>query len=354
MYFYAQNKKHFLLDIDYLINMKQNSKYMQFALCREMFETADLIKGFSQNISKKYIRVLKDYNKTLITGEGSSRIFPGKHFKDALLKKGINLDIVVEGATQSQEFDLSKFCVFGASNSGRTKELVSLFNFLKSEKHPYFFGVTATPESQITMIATDSTVLNCGQEYAVAATKSVVEQALFFESLLYNFINKPMPDMKNLAEQVEYTLETSIDYNIVDAVGKAPIIYFAGRNNGVAEELALKTNEITRKKSVFLEGTYALHGIEEVMQAGEVLILVDPFFDEVKKFHDVIQKGTGATIIAISSRKTIFPTILLPQNQDYQNYIELVAGWNILVEVGLSLGIDPDKPVRARKIGNEI
>jgi len=34
-------------------------------------------------------------------------------------------------------------------------------------------------------------------------------------------------------------------------------------NNGVAEELALKTNEITRKKSAFLEGTFAVHGIEE-------------------------------------------------------------------------------------------
>jgi hypothetical protein len=31
----------------------------------------------------------------------------------------------------------------------------------------------------------------------------------------------------------------------------------------------------------------------------------------------------------------------------------LSAGWNILVEVGINLGINLDKPTRARKVGNE-
>jgi glucosamine--fructose-6-phosphate aminotransferase (isomerizing) len=31
----------------------------------------------------------------------------------------------------------------------------------------------------------------------------------------------------------------------------------------------------------------------------------------------------------------------------------MAAGWNLLVEIGLSLGIDLDKPLRARKVGNE-
>jgi len=29
------------------------------------------------------------------------------------------------------------------------------------------------------------------------------------------------------------------------------------------------------------------------------------------------------------------------------------AGWNILVEIGLAIGIDLDKPERAGKVGNE-
>ena len=47
------------------------------------------------------------------------------------------------------------------------------------------------------------------------------------------------------------------------------------RCDGVAEELTLKTNEITRKRSDFLEGTYAVHGIEEVMAPSDVVFVVD-------------------------------------------------------------------------------
>ncbi|NIA17213.1 MAG: sugar isomerase, partial [Planctomycetes bacterium] len=35
-------------------------------------------------------------------------------------------------------------------------------------------------------------------------------------------------------------------------------------------------------------------------------------------------------------------------------YVYLSAGWNVLVEIGLALGIDLDKPQRARKVGNEL
>jgi glucosamine--fructose-6-phosphate aminotransferase (isomerizing) len=31
----------------------------------------------------------------------------------------------------------------------------------------------------------------------------------------------------------------------------------------------------------------------------------------------------------------------------------MAAGWNVLVEAGLALGVNLDKPLRARKVGNE-
>jgi len=61
----------------------------------------------------------------------------------------------------------------------------------------------------------------------------------------------------------------------------------------------------------------------------------------------------GLKIIAISHRETSFPTIRIPKVDQYDEYIQLAAGWNLLVEVGINLGIDLDKPVRARKVGNE-
>jgi glucosamine--fructose-6-phosphate aminotransferase (isomerizing) len=181
----------------------------------------------------------------------------------------------------------------------------------------------------------------------------VVEQALFYDSLLRNLRGMKMSGLRKAAEQMEEVLTAKADKKIIDRVRNAGMIWFAGRDNGVAAELALKTNEITRKKSGFLEGTFALHGIEEVMNSDEVLIWVGPFEHDHDKFMECIVKGAGVHVIAIAEEETIFPTIVIPKGGDYAEYLQLAAGWNILVETGIALGIDLDHPVRARKVGNE-
>ena len=121
----------------------------------------------------------------------------------------------------------------------------------------------------------------------------------------------------------------------------------------MAEELTLKTNEITRKKSDYLEGTYAVHGVEEVMDGVDVVFVVDPIDEEIEKFQQVLVKGVGMTVVAIADRPTPLTTIRVPQAGEMTPFLYLCAGWNILVEIGLALNINLDKPQRARKIGNE-
>ena len=143
------------------------------------------------------------------------------------------------------------------------------------------------------------------------------------------------------------------NHEITKKISDAGTIYFAGRNDGVAEELTLKTNEITRKKSDYLEGTYAVHGIEEVMNSDDVVIFINPFDAELEKIKETLVDGVGLTVISISDKDTIFPTIKVKDVGQLQNYVYLAAGWNILVEVGISLDINLDKAERARKVGNE-
>ncbi|MBT8357731.1 MAG: sugar isomerase, partial [Deltaproteobacteria bacterium] len=115
----------------------------------------------------------------------------------------------------------------------------------------------------------------------------------------------------------------------------------------------LKANEVARKKSDFLEGTYAVHGIEEVITDKDVLIIIDPFPQEEKKYMSVMTDRVGLPIFAISHKQSSFPTILLPGYNGFNSYLQLVAGWNLLVEIGLMNKVDLDHPQRARKIGNE-
>jgi glucosamine--fructose-6-phosphate aminotransferase (isomerizing) len=181
----------------------------------------------------------------------------------------------------------------------------------------------------------------------------VVEQALFYDGLLAGLRGEGLGDLAALADMMEQALTQPIDPQLVDRAKRANMIFFAGRNNGVAEELTLKTNEITRKKADFLEGTYAVHGIEEVMEAGELVVVIDPFQPEEGKFKECLVDGVGLAVMTIAARRSSFPTMLVPDAGSQQSYVEIAAGWNLLVEIGVALGIDLDKPQRARKVGNE-
>ena len=331
-----------------------DSKYNSFALVREMLETSDLIGRFDFKQTEKLAQHAKKTGSLFFSGEGSSRIFPAKNFIDMVRKSGFDFNVVTEGSRQAMDYDLSKWMVIGSSNSGQTGETISLFAKLKQENHPQRFAVTANPQSKLSEFAHETIVLTCGKEEAVAATKSVVEQALVYQSLLCNMMDCGCPkSAKQAATFAEQIMTVEYDPAMINALTQAGTIYWAGRNNGVAEELALKTNEIARQKSDFLEGTYMLHGVEEVMQPNDVIVLIDPFEAEWSRIQQRYVDALHLKLIAIASKKTPFDTIVIPALAGYDAYLQLLAGWNLLVHVGVAHGLHLDKPQRARKIGNE-
>ena len=332
-----------------------NSPYSEFNLVRDMLAAADAIQAFDPSVVKATAAEIAAVGKLLFTGEGSSRLFPAKSAIMHSRQQGWTTTLHTEAGRQSQEYSLADWAVFGMSNSGRTAEVIRLFTSLKEAGHSKRYSLTAAADSPLEALANRGHLLACGKEGAVAATKSVVEQALFCRALVESIAGQETlaPRLAGLAEQVRSALTMPVEAALTQKISDAGTIYFAGRNDGVAEELALKTNEITRKRSDFLEGTYAVHGIEEVMQAGDVVIWIDPYPESEQKFHDVLVTGVGLTVIAVSSRQTMFPTLTIPDAGDLSGFVQLAAGWNLLVEAGMKLGINVDKPERARKVGNE-
>lgn len=328
------------------------ARYNKYFICKEMYETAALIRQLPP--LKSSVTSFLDKTKSLfITGEGSSRIIPAKNVMYRNMTMGSPLPIFTEGATQALDYNLEAMTIVGLSNSGRTREVMRLFQKLKSQNHLAVIGITANENTLLGENVKETIILSCGKEQAVAATKSVVEQSLVVEQIFNYLTDTPDKNYSVLSSVFKAVLDLSIDKTIFNKLARAPMIYFSGRNDGFGEELTLKTNEILRKKSEFLEGTFGIHGIEEVMQKDEVVILFDPFPEEQEKFYEVFVKGVGMDVIAIARSKTIFETIVIPDYPEFQGYLTLAAGWNLLVEVGLALEIDIDKPVRARKIGNE-
>jgi len=332
-----------------------DSRYSQYALVREMMDAIDVVKGFDAARTARVADRVRSTGRLFLSGEGSSRIFPAKNARRKALTWGLDLHIATDGSRQSAQYDLSRFVVFCASNSGRTKEVILLAKKLAREGNTDRYGLTANDGTPLAEVCSETFVLGCGWEEAVAATKSAVEQALFYESILWHVAGiKPKAPSATLTTAVEEALTMPVPPAVIEAAAKASTIYFAGYNDGVAEELTLKTNEITRKKSDFLEGTYAVHGIEEVMSPDDIVFVVDPIDEEIGKFQEVLVEGVGLTVVAIAPRQTPFTTLRVPDAGDMNPYLYLCAGWNVLVEIGLALGIDLDKPQRARKIGNEL
>lgn len=335
------------------MNLKDN-KYAQYYLVQEMMGTVDTVRKFDPSCSQFVADAVKETGRLLFSGEGSSRIMPSKNASRKAKRWGLDLNVQTEGSHQACEYDLSKFTICLASNSGRTKETLILANDLKAKGNDRRFGLTANAGTPLEEVCTKTHVLQCGWENAVAATKSVVEQALFCESIIWNLAGRNMKAaLATLPDKLETALTLPVPTEIVEWVKGARTIYFAGMNDGVAEELTLKTNEITRRKSDFLEGTYALHGIEEVMQDGDIVFVVEPIESEYEKYQKVFGNA-NVHVVAIDTKPTPFTTIVVPEAGEMQPYIYLAAGWDILVEVGLALGINLDKPTRARKVGNEM
>lgn len=327
----------------------------RFGLVRDMLSSVEVLRSFNPDVVREIAPAVATTGKLLLTGEGSSRIFPAKNAIAHARRSGDRLQAHTEAATQAAEYDHASWSVLGVSNSGRTAEVIRLFTKLEQAGHQHRYSLTAHAGSKLESLAAKAFTLTCGGESAVAATKSVLEQALFERALIDAIAGRTLDRsrLSKVAEAVHAALTLPIDPKLVDAIARANTIYWAGRNDGVVEELTLKTNEITRKPADFLEGTYAVHGIEEVMTSNDVVLWVDPYSESEAKVMDVLVKGVGLTVIAIASRPTAFPTLQIADGGDLAGYVQMAAGWNVLVATGLTLGIDLDKPQRARKVGNE-
>lgn len=332
-----------------------DARYAGHGLIQDMLATPELIRGFDCDRMRDMGCEIAAAGRLLLTGEGSSRLFPTKSLIAHGRRQGWELEMHTEAGLQAREYNLRDWAVLALSNSGRTAEVIGLFEALAKENHPHRYSLCAFPDSKLESKASRGFVLTCGEERAVAATKSVIEQTLFLRALLEHAVDEPRLAAKrdHLAAAFHAALTTRIDPQLIQRVAAARTIYWAGRNDGVAEELTLKTNEISRKSADFLEGTYAVHGIEEVMDAGDVVIWVDPYAGSEEKFDTVLARGVGVHVIAIASRPTRFPTVVVPDAGDLDPFVQMAAGWNLIVDVGLSLGVNLDKPLRARKVGNE-
>ncbi|RKY20909.1 MAG: sugar isomerase, partial [Planctomycetota bacterium] len=78
--------------------MKNEKKYVKFALVREMMETPGIIRNFKSTNANDVSEQIKQTGKLFFTGEGSGRIFPAKNAIAQARKAGLDITLETEGA----------------------------------------------------------------------------------------------------------------------------------------------------------------------------------------------------------------------------------------------------------------
>ncbi len=326
---------------------------------KEMFESAKLIRGFDLNLTKK---IAKDIGsrKLIFTGMGSSVLFPANHAKSRALELNIKNSVDVYFASDLLSYnDFSNAYVVLCSNSGKTKETVLLQKHIKKRGAKYL-AITALPDSILAKSCKEKIIMQGGFEKGVAATKSVVEQALILDSLIFHLaknqgkkvdIKKITSHLADASECISSNIDIDVPDNMLNAIAGSSSMYIVGRATGVGDEIALKAHEITRKEAFFYPDTHIVHGIEESIGSNPI-ILFEPikfrnFIGDFKRFS----KRTNCKLFGIGT-ENIIPGIKVKSAPFFEDYCLLAAGWGLLRAIAKKNNLNIDKPKKIFKVGN--
>ncbi len=327
---------------------------------REMLESASVCRNFDFSVTESIAKKVGK-RRIILAGMGSSVLFPAKQAKNRALKLGIANSVEAFSASDLLQYDnFPGTVIFLCSNSGETKEVIELLKHA-GKRSAECVGVTARPDSALAKMADELILLSCGFEKGIASTKSVVEQGLIFDSLIFHLARlqgkevnfaKLKIELQDSGKKMEANLRKKMGSSLVGRLAGAEPYFYVGLDNGVAEELTLKTYEIARKLAVFYPDTHMLHGVAEAINKGAIII-IDPvrFSSHAGKFAEVARK-TGCFLLGLGEKTGGFETVEVGINDAFRNYCLLSAGWMLLLNVTKQLGVDIDRPQKISKIGN--
>lgn len=330
----------------------------KFETEKEMEQGIEVLLNFDDTKAKEVANSLKNSSPIYILGMGSSLLFPAKNAKRRAFK------ILPERRVEigyPNNFSVSDFPesanVFLTSNSGRTKEILDVTDNLK-ERKINIFAVTQNENSSLAEICNNRYIFYGGSknfEKGVAATKSIIEQALFYDAVIHAVANQEFPLGKNgsltekVAGQMKRNFEREIPNKILYPALSAETFYWIDHDTGVGEELALKSCEIAGKIGIYEAGTQILHGRGEVIKSSDLVFVINPNSYTDKDKSDFREKLVGARVIALENNSS-FENLQAETTENYESYSQLPAAWNFLRNVGRGLGRNIDNPKIAQKV----
>jgi glucosamine--fructose-6-phosphate aminotransferase (isomerizing) len=262
----------------------------------------------------------------LLLGEGSSRLVPGGLARRLAREWGLAGFAQCSGRQLPVDWSGTLLAV---SNSGRTRELIEALTGRS------YLALTGLSDGPLSAGAAACCAVLPRPEGAVAATASVLGQALVVAEALAAASDRAL-DRAALRQALASLAEPQ-------APAFTGRLWVVGADDGVAEELALKAWETAGLPAVPVAAGLALHGLEEVLEADDLVWLVE-----------VDPRDRGAIQARLATTGAQIHEQALPDCGPLTPLLRLAAGWRVLAAWARARGRDPACPRRARKIGNDI
>jgi len=288
-------------------------------------------------IVDKFINIIENSKKIVFLAAGSS--YHSSLIAAHLLRK-LGYETYSVLASEYKEMLYNKdTVVIAVSQSGETMDVILALKEIK-DKVKNILSVVNVPYSTIQRMSDLSLEIKAGPEKCVAATKTYTNQVIAFFYLAKKLgmnidINRIPKDIKDVIEKNENKIK-----EIAKNVKNERDIYILGRgiNYYSAQEIALKLKEISYIHAEALPAGELKHGTLALIEAGTVVIALNPKWDKEIKTNVEEVLARGGKIIDIPNKFTMIDS--------YPNFTlySVIIGQLLTYYTAKEKGLPIDKP----------
>jgi glutamine---fructose-6-phosphate transaminase (isomerizing) len=242
--------------------------------------------------------------------------------------------------------ELDGWLAIGVSQSGETREIVACLEWAR-QRGAGTMAITNDPTSQLAAAAEVALDLGCGEERAVAATKTFIAESAALAALAYGW-SAQRADWAALVEAAEAAVAAPADPALVESLSSTDVLAVLGRGFRfpIALEIALKLMEACRLWAVGMSWADLLHGpIAALPRGARCLLLPDHgSLAESSRAVEARLEAAGATVL------TPPPLPDAGVGEPLMPLLEALAMQGPILEAARRRGLDPDQPQGLTKV----
>lgn len=310
----------------------------------------------------------KDPQFVLIAARGTSdnAAIYAKYLISAFLRRPVGLAIPSLYTLYQQPPLMRHTLVIGISQSGASPDVLSVMEEAKKQQSPTL-AIINRLDAPMVNFSDFILPLNCGEEKAVAASKTHTAQLLAIASLVAYWLDGKnlIQDLSFIPHYIQQVLKT---HSTVDDLAKQIkdhnriLIVGRGYTHCTTHEIALKIKELSYISADPYSAADFKHGPIALLEEGFPLIAIAPkgkTFQTMKELiAEVNQLGAETIVISNQTELATHNPQFIPLPSSLPEWIAPIAavvpGQLLALCLTLARGNDPDHPRRLRKVTKTI